>query len=313
MTAGARGKYKRYEIKLKLEFCQKARSLNSIAKAQREMKLDHVHHSTLSGWLKKEGQLADESTNFNRKKKANKCRIGGGGRKPALGQHEIEVYNEIMDIRNLKIRVTRLRVFKIALEVAAKYNIPEFKATSRWISGFFKRFRLSLRRQSSLQTLTDDEIIKRSVKFMRYLSHTFSSVGYFDCKDIVAMDETAVYFASSQSTTVDVTNASSVIAKGTGFESDRITCILAIKPDGTFIKPLLLLKGKEDGVMEEYNNVFVTKTNKAWITVNSCLLWLKMAFKSTFFGGNSNTKFDKMLIWDACPVQSRRSKKAFKK
>ena len=207
-----------------------------------------------------------------------------------------------MDIRNQKIRVTRFRVFKIAINVANRHGIVGFKATSRWISGFFKRFRLFLRRQSFLQTLSDEEIIKRSVNFLRYMSHVFSAMDYFEAGNIVAMDETAVYFASSQSTTVDITNSKSVIVKGTGFESDIITCVLAIRPDGTILKPLLLLKGPEDGVLEEHNGVFVTRTEKAWITESSCLLWLKTAFKSTFYKSDSKAAFDKVLIWDACPV-----------
>ena len=76
----------------------------------------------------------------------------------------------------------------------------------------------------------------------------------------------------SQITIVDITDSKSVIVKETGFESDRITCVLAIRPDGTILKPLLLLKGSEDGVLEEHNGVFVTRTEMVWITESSCIL-----------------------------------------
>ena len=231
MLAGtSRGKYKKYDIKLKLEFCKKNKEFGNIAKTRREMDITHIDYTVVREWVKKEAELLATSQNFSRQHKANKSRIAGGGRKPALGVHELEVFNEIMDMRNQKIRVTRFRVFKIAIDVANRHEIVGFKATSRWISGFFKRFRLSLRRQSSLQTLSDEEIIKRSVKFLRYMSHVFSAIGYFEAGNIVAMDETAVYFASSQSATVDITNSKSIIVKGTGFESERITCVL--KDDG---------------------------------------------------------------------------------
>ena len=121
------------------------------------------------------------------------------------------------------------------------------------------------------------------------------------------MDEMAVYFSSSHTTTVDITNRSSIIVKGTGFDSERMTCLLAIKPDGTILKPFIILKGAEDGVIVEKNGVFVTRTEKAWITQQSCKLWLKRAFPTTFFPTTKNKKkkkneFTKMLVWDACPV-----------
>ncbi len=117
------------------------------------------------------------------------------------------------------------------------------------------------------------------------------------------MDETAVYFSFSQTTTVDITNRSSIVVKGTGFDSERMTCILAIKPDGTILKPFMLLKGEEDGKVVEKNGVLVTKTKKAWITEKSCKLWLKRAFPSTFFKTARNpADYTKMLVWDACPV-----------
>ena len=59
----------------------------------------------------------------------------------------------------------------------------------------------------------------------------------------------AVYLSSSHTTTVDISNRSSIVIKGTGFDSERMTSSLAIKPDGTLLKPFIILKGKEDGVV----------------------------------------------------------------
>ena len=157
-----------------MEFCKKNKEIGNIAKTRREMDITHIDYTVFREWVKKEAELLATSQNFSSQHKANKSRIAGGGRKPALGVHELEVFNEIMNMRHKKIRVTRFCVFKIAIDVANCHRIVGFKATSRWISGLFKRFGLSF------QTLSDEEIIKRSVK------------GYFEAGNIVAMDETAV-------------------------------------------------------------------------------------------------------------------------
>ncbi len=93
------------------------------------------------------------------------------GRKPLLGENELEIYNQMMDMRAEKLRVTRSKVFRIAVDLAAEKGILNFKASSKWINGFFHRYKLSLRRQSSLQSVSDEQIVERSVSFMRFLQH----------------------------------------------------------------------------------------------------------------------------------------------
>ena len=48
MTAGTpRGKYKKYDIKLKLEFCKKNKEIGNIAKTRREMDLTHIDYTAV--------------------------------------------------------------------------------------------------------------------------------------------------------------------------------------------------------------------------------------------------------------------------
>lgn len=302
----SKGKNVHVPLQKKKEFIRKVADFTGkgkFIKAARALGLGHIKSSQLSKWFKSRDQIIAATESHTRQKGANQYRCLGGGRKPILGGLEIVIYNQIMDLRAQKIRVTRLKVFKLALDIAAANEIDGFKASAKWINGFFKRHRLSLRRQSSLQTISDAQIVGRSVSFMRFLRHMLSDKYYFSADNIIAMDEMAVYFSSSQTTTVDITNRSSIVVKGTGFDSERMTCLVAIKPDGSLLKPFMILKGKEDGVVVERNGVLVTKTEKAWITEKSCKIWLKHAFPSTFFKTSGNrAEYTKMLVWDACPV-----------
>ena len=62
-------------------------------------------------------------------------------------------------------------------------------------------------------------------------------------RDIIAMDETAVWFDMLSSTTVDKRGAKSVALKTTGHEKSHLTVILAAKADGTKLKPYIVFKG----------------------------------------------------------------------
>ena len=317
MTSGApkpigkpksQSKKRSIELKTKIALLDSFKITKILAKSQRDQKLQHLDYTTLLRWTKQEAKIREALVSYNRQKPANKFRVSGAGRKPALQDHEIEVFFEIKDLREKKIRVTRKMVYKIAIDISEKYGIVGFKGTSKWMRGFFWRFKLSLRRQSSLQTLSDEEIVERCVSLLHYLQEMVVNEHTIEMENIICMDETAVHFTSSQTTTVDFTNASSVVVRGTGFDSDQITCILAIKPTGELLKPMLILKGKETGEIMDINGIWVAYSEKAWVTESIILKWTKLAFakKSEFFNPRRKSQkkdpYDKMLVWDACPV-----------
>ena len=159
-TKKARGIYKKYSLQNKLKIINRAQELHSITAAKVELGFKHLDNSMIGKWIKNKAKIAEAVSTFSRQHEANKFRCEGGGRKPKLGDHELEIYEEIMDLRRQKFRVTRKKVFKIAINVAERHHIVGFQGTSRWIKAFFRRWRLSLRRQSSLQTLNNSGIIE---------------------------------------------------------------------------------------------------------------------------------------------------------
>ena len=80
---------------------------------------------------------------------------------------------------------------------------------------------------------------------------------------MIAMDETAVFMGQSSQTTIKQRGASLVYIPFTAYESARVSCILAIRLDGTKIPPLIISKGKK-GKIERVLGVFILETEKAW-------------------------------------------------
>ncbi|OWZ05711.1 hypothetical protein PHMEG_00022146, partial [Phytophthora megakarya] len=63
-------------------------------------------------------------------------------------------------------------------------------ASPKWVTEFMKWNDVSLRRRTNLTTLTDDQLVGRTMSYMRCLS---SKKKTFSFANTVLMDETAVY------------------------------------------------------------------------------------------------------------------------
>ena len=90
-------------------------------------------------------------------------------------------------------------------------------------------------------TLTADSLLSRCVSYMMFLRE---HVVHRDPSRVVLMDETAVYFEDPRRNTIDVTGSRHVILKSTGYDSMRVTAVLAVSADGTRLPPVVIGKGK---------------------------------------------------------------------
>ena len=58
---------------------------------------------------------------------------------------------------------------------------------------------------------------------------------------------------------------SSIFVPSTGYESARVTCVLAIRLDGKKAPPLIVTRGKKDKI-GCVSGMYVLETEKAWST-----------------------------------------------
>lgn len=64
------------------------------------------------------------------------------------------------------------------------------------------------------------------------------------------MDETAVFVGETSQTKVEHTGASSIYVPATGYESARVTCVLAIGLEGTTVSPLIINKRQKNKIVK---------------------------------------------------------------
>jgi hypothetical protein len=189
----------------------------------------------------------------------------GGGRKLTIPDLEDAIFECILDRRVQYLPVSRRNIqeFAICMSTLDPAVSDHFKASNSWLRNFMDRYELSLRRLTTLYRLEDMGVINRAVAFR----HFVDLVNYmrYDPRDVIAMDETAVYYGNSQQTTIEQWGMSSVRVPSTGYESAQVTCILAIRADGKKLQPCLITKGTKTTI-ECQEGVLLIQSENAWST-----------------------------------------------
>ena len=175
-----------------------------------------------------------------------KKRCTGAGRPPVLEGLENVLFDKIVEMRTRKMKVSRSLLRGFAQTLAQEAGLSNFKASSTWCTLFMGRFKLSLRRVTNLTTLTDSQLVQRSVDYMIFLQETLESVSR---NRTLLMDETAIYFEDCRTQTIDFQGRRHVILKSTGFSSMRITACVGVWATGERAAPLLIHKGKDSALL----------------------------------------------------------------
>ncbi|CEG44436.1 hypothetical protein PPTG_14443 [Plasmopara halstedii] len=106
--------------------------------------------------------------------KPHQLRFPGGGRKPVSSTMEDLLYDEIINKRLKKEKVTKTWISDMGAAIYASLREDDilqerFAASQHWVANFMARYGLSLRRRTNLTVLTDEVVIERAVSNMRFL------------------------------------------------------------------------------------------------------------------------------------------------
>lgn len=290
-------KRKQFTIAFKKEVLDWINADDNRTAYQAAQHFGNITQATIRGWVRQ----ADEIESFQLTKRAR--RVPGAGRKALLEEFETLIVDMILMERAEKHRVRRSDVLRWARGIARENNIDNFKASDHWLHNFMQRNGLSLRKRTNLTTLDDNKLLNRAFEFMKYLKRKVRPE--HDLKQIVLMDETAVYLEDPRENTVDITGARHVIIKSTGFSSMRITCMLAIRADGSKITPVIISKkARSQNELVRKNGLFYFYNEKAWINQDLLCKYMDFVFPDVLEGDG------KLLVWDSARPHIARSVKA---
>nr|KAF6391794.1 DnaJ heat shock protein family (Hsp40) member C17 [Pipistrellus kuhlii] len=251
-------------------------------------------------WRAEYGNLIEQVDKGN----AKKCKCGSG-RQPLFSELEDLICEWVVDRRAKALVVNRAQIQEFALAMAPQFDIaPEdFKASQHWLDNFLQRSELSLRRSTTLFRLEDTQVIKRALAFKSFIDD--ADFSKYSLSNMIAMDETAVFMGQSSQTTIEQRGASLVYIPSTAYESARVSCILAIRLDGTKIPPLIISKGKKEKI-ECVLGVFILETEKAWATQAVIRKWVDLMLPLVMRGSERG-----LLVWDAASTHRAKDMKTF--
>lgn len=229
----------------------------------------------------------------------------GSGRKPLIPELEDMIFDWVFERRAASLVVRRSDVQDYALQMASQFDLSrdDFKASKHWLDNFLQRYELSLRRSTTLFKLEDIEVIKRAILFKKFVDDIDFSK--YELSNMIAMDETAIYMGQGNQTTIDHKGSTSVYVPSTGYESARVTCILAIRLDGTKVSPFIITKGKSEKITRK-SGVYVLESAKAWSTQAVIQRWVDLILPSVL-----RCKKRGMLVWDSCSTHRAKNMKKF--
>ena len=154
-------------------------------------------------------------------------------------------------------------------------NAPSFVASSGWLQRFMSRHGLAIKRKTQKDP---EKLIDKLIGHILQIRRQRGKITYHD-KDIIVMDETAVWQDMVSNTTVDNVGESTILLKTTGHEKKIVLVCLAAKGDGTKLKPFIVFPGAKRE-SKALNDEFKTKCVLAssingWKNEELTVSWVK--------------------------------------
>ena len=243
-----------------------------------------VSEKVVRGWRKQKDQL---------KTMPKSKRAGRYGVTPYKDM-ENELSEWVFDLRSNKLIVTRLAIRARALQIAPKYNFPNFKASASWCTRFMDWSGLTLRQKTHIAQKLPKDIDEKVHNFFAFVIKERKRLD-FALKNIINMDETPMYFDMPGNTTVNKVGSKTVSVKTTGYERQYFTVVLAFQADGKKIHPMVIFKRKNMPKETFPPGVVVKVYPKGWIDETLIKVWLDEVFMRRPGG---LLKPRSLLVWD---------------
>ena len=179
-----------------------------------------------------------------------------------------------------------------AQQLATEHNLHDFRASRGWLFNFMRRNSLSIRRRTTTgQTMPKDGLTKIA-NFVEFCEKQRNILG-FSLGNIVNMDETPIWADMPSEITVDQCGLKTVPIKSTGHENQRIIVCLAVKADGSKVKPFVVIPGKKvKSKVATIKGAIVKCSADGWMNDELaqdwvCQVWGNLAVSKRF------------LVWDS--------------
>ena len=285
--------YQKYTLDFKLKVINLAKKSANKRQTAREMNIDE---KLVRYWVKEEESIKEGLARVTNTRTQSPYRIQGGGRKVLNEDMELEVYEWIKSLRAQHLRVTREVIQDKALDIVGKES--GFKASRGWLDNFLKRKDLSLRKKTHQGQKLPKDVADRTRNFFIYLRKYYLTYDISE-SDIIASDQTPIYFDSVGSSTIDQLGSKSISLRSTGHDKMNFTVMLSAAATGVKRKLFIVFSGKgnnkEGKALRARKDVYITYSDNGWFDDPVTEEYLDFLYPRTLFQNPKN----RLLIWDS--------------
>lgn len=221
-------------------------------------------------------------------------RLPGGGDKPLSDELEKQVFEWVQDQLRRGLRVSIRSVQESGKHIFTSIgNLKPFSASRGWAKRFMKRNGLTVRKRTTIAQKDPEQLFEKLVNFVIYTSHA-RATEKISAANIIAMDETSLWFDIISNTTVETVGAKSVSLKSTGNEKAHATVILSAKGDGTKLQPYIVFKQaiREVKALSTTKQAIVVSSRNGWMNDELTKDWLDRIYGKFAFAKRA-------LVWDS--------------
>ena len=209
---------------------QKIKVINYALKNGRNEAAKHfkLKGSMVSRWIQARNSGKWTETKRNIKKV-------GSGRKEFYPEAEKKLYDWIIEQRKeglaVSYAIVRVKMVDILQEQEMiniyGNSVENFKASSRWMFAFMKRYKLSRRRRTRISQKLPTQLTETLNNFQQFVNRLRAEKSY-ELTNILNMDETPVWFDMAGNFTIDKVGEKTIHIRGTGNEKNRFTVVLTV-------------------------------------------------------------------------------------
>lgn len=262
-----------------------------------------VSRSNVMEWKRKEPEL--------RAMRRSACRLPGAGAKIVGPELHQELTEKVLFERSEQRRVTRGMIALWANEMKAAMNLV-ISVCPSWIDRFLARGGFVLRKGTRKPVLEDYQIIERGALFIAQVRDIITKHSV-QPSNIYNLDETAVFFDHSKSTTVHTRGSQDVPIQSFGFEKQRVTAVFCASATGEKKLPCAMVKSRSiagQDLVAVDNGVVELRMGTSWMNAASFIQYIQHLFPEPLAPNSTLLIFDSARCHTARDVQEYLNQRA---
>lgn len=204
---------------------------------------------------------------------------------------EQELFEWVLECRR-KNRVVMVKDIRKKAKILEDNN--DFKASAKWAQSFMRRYKLSVRRRTSVGQPLPADHLEKCAKFKQFVQAETLDIFPHNLGNV---DEVPVQFDIVYEKTVATRGSDSIKIDSTGHEKSNFTVVLGVTAAGERLKTMIIFKKKllPKGLFPP--DVIIKTNSKGWMTGDLMQEWIHEVWNKREHYSDDPSK--SLLIFDS--------------